>query len=220
MGLAITVGMLDELMDNGAEHLSSETCREEFALLSRALAEEGVTWREPEPAGPEVTGRPEAVDRFAGRIAYSDLSLLRRVLVLAAWGEPVTPAPEPGSRQDELDQSRIDDQTSMFSSHLLCHSDNAGYYIPVDFDDPLFLADRSVAGAGMVGSSQQLLAELVGFAPAIGVRRGPDGSVGEDEPARAADAPSDPFGRETYAWHQLYRACLASIAGGRAIVFH
>lgn len=103
----------------------------------------------------------------------------------------------------------------MFSSHLLCHADYAGYYIPVDFPDPLFLPEAAnVGGAGMVGSSRQLLAELRTFASAIGIQLDEAGAVTEEKPAD-----DDPFDAEKFAWSQLYRACLASLDSGHAIVF-
>jgi hypothetical protein len=48
----------------------------------------------------------------------------------------------------------IDDQSSMLSSHLPCHSDCEGYYVPIDFGEPLFADEDAFAGAGMLGSSQ------------------------------------------------------------------
>jgi hypothetical protein len=113
----------------------------------------------------------------------------------------------------------------MLASHLLCHSDTSGYYVPVDFSDPLFLPQEAgVEGAGMVGSSQRLLAELAVIAPPMGLS--PDN---EDVPPDAKQAgpgtgpglaSEEPFGPERFAWHQLHRACLASITSGHAIVFH
>jgi hypothetical protein len=65
------------------------------------------------------------------------------------------------------------DETSVLASHLLCHSDAGGYYVPVDFGDPLFLPEEAeVRGAGMVGSSQGLLAELAGIASPLGISPG------------------------------------------------
>ena len=108
----------------------------------------------------------------------------------------------------------------MFASHLLCHADYAGYYIPVDFADPLFLPEEAkIGGAGMVGSSQQLLAELREL-------RARDRHRASTKPAtrRRTQAPrrrrrttrSTP--RSSHGRSCIGRA-LASIESGHAIVF-
>lgn len=108
----------------------------------------------------------------------------------------------------------------MLDSHLLCHSDCEGYYVPVAFDEPLFLPpDAGVAGGGMVGSSQGLLDELRGCAPALGIALD-GGELTDDEARRVGDLPeTDPFMIEASVWLTLHEACRASIAGGHAIVF-
>ncbi|MFJ8789476.1 hypothetical protein [Streptomyces sp. NPDC102462] len=136
----------------------------------------------------------------------------------------MVPVPQSDSEAWHRDLARIDDETSLLVSHLLCHADNAGYYVPVDFADPLFLPPESgVAGAGMVGSSQLLLTELNGLAPALGIRLADAHSshpepVAQDVSVGLSD--DDPFGPEKWAWGQLRQACLASVAGGHAVVFH
>jgi hypothetical protein len=123
--------------------------------------------------------------------------------------------------QYDIDCEKIQDETVMFESHLLCHSDSGGYYVPVDFAEPLFLPKKAnVDGAGMVGSSQRLLAELASIAPSLGIQLDSEGALPRAEAAKPADAaPGEPFDPERHAWYQLHRACLASIAGGHAIVF-
>lgn len=207
MGLSISVGLLYDQARNDPE--GYEHHRRGFVRLGRALRAEGVRWAEPEIAA------PPSPHVFSGGFPYGYLTRLRRVLVLAGRGEPVVPVPQSGSEAWHRDLARIDDETSLFASHLLCHADNAGYYVPVDFTDPLFLPPESgVAGAGMVGSSQLLLAELDGLASALGIRLTDAHSVS------VGLSDDDPFGPEKWAWGQLRQACLASIAGGHAVVFH
>jgi hypothetical protein len=191
--------------------------RRGFTRLSQALTAEGISWHEP-----EVTD-PPAVLAFSGGFPYSYLARLRRILILASLGEPVTPVSEYGAAQYDRDEGKIMDETSVLVSHLLCHSDAGGYYVPVDFGDPLFLPEEAeVRGAGMVGSSQRLLAELAGIASPLGISPGGEGvasAAQEDGPAVGPPS-DDPFELERFAWHQLYQACLASITSGHAIVFH
>ncbi|MEU9134187.1 hypothetical protein AB0D08_40010 [Kitasatospora sp. NPDC048540] len=221
MGLAISVGLLHDLAAHDQEGLAHH--RQAFDRLTEALAGEGIDWQEP----PATSPAPAPGATCSAGFPYSHLTHLRRASVLAARGEAVTPASACDPEQYERDLDEVADESSMFSSHLLCHSDSAGYYVPVDFRDPLFLPEESgVAGAGMVGSSVRLLAELLAFAPAIGVRTEPDGTLSAAEAARLGGAraeheqPGGGFEAEGYAWLQLYRACRASIAGGRAVVFH
>lgn len=214
MGLEISVGMLHNMARGDAEGLRYH--EDAFARLSRALAEEDVTWREP-----ETTPTPHPELHFAA-LPYGSLTDLRRVFVLMSWGEPVTPASGTDPRQYAHDLEKIQDEAAMLSSHLLCHSDTAGYYVPCDFEDPLFLpAETNVPGGGIVGSSRRLLDELRGCAPALGIQLGQDGVLSAEESARLAEGPpGDPFGSEKLAWFQLHLACRASLTTGHALVFH
>ncbi|MBG0827015.1 hypothetical protein HS041_04460 [Planomonospora sp. ID67723] len=93
---------------------------------------------------------------------------------------------------------------------------------PVDFGDPVFLPEESgVAGAGMVGSSHRLLAEVRECAPAIGIRLEQDGSLSDAEADRVYALPqSAPFEIESVVWLALHEACRASVSTGQAIIFH
>ncbi|MFJ5726427.1 hypothetical protein [Streptomyces sp. NPDC093149] len=162
MTLSISVALLHDQARNDPE--GHDRHRRAFAVLSRALHAESIRWEEP-----NTTALPTA-HTFSGGIPYSYLTRLRRTFVLVGRGSPVTPAPHPDTEAWHRDLAAIDDETSVLASHLLCHADNAGYYIPVDFPDPLFLPpEAEVAGAGMVGSSQRLLSELTCMAPSLGI---------------------------------------------------
>ncbi|MFB6893008.1 hypothetical protein ACFCX4_27275 [Kitasatospora sp. NPDC056327] len=217
MGLSISVGMLHDQARNDPEGL--EYHLRAFERLGTAVREEGIDWQEPPFDGPPRT------PAFSGGFPYRYLTRLRRVLALLRSGEPVVPAEEDGARW-ERDCGLIQDEASMFSSHLICHADNAGYYVPVDFADPLFLpSEAGVAGAGMVGSVQGLLRELAFVAPALGITgtglgtaSAPGAASNPAPPERPL--PEGPFEPERFAWQQLHAACLAALAGGHAIVFH
>lgn len=212
MGLGISVGMLCDQARNDPEGF--EVHRGEFEQLARALAKEGIEWSEPEVI------HPSGEHDFSAGFPYSYLMHLRRVFALVQLGEEVAPVSAVSDEQYEHDKVKIDDEMAMFSSHLLCHADYAGYYVPVDFADPLFLPEEAeVAGGGMVGSSQRLLAELVEVAGAIGIRLDEAGMLSAAEEAALIAADGEPFGAERYTWLQLYRACLASVESGHAIVF-
>lgn len=201
MTLSISVALLHDQARNDPE--GHDRHRRAFARLSRALRADNIRWEEPDTTALAVA------HTFSGGIPYGYLTCLRRAFVLVGRGGPVSPAPRPDTEAWHRGLAAIDDETSLLASHLLCHADDAGYYIPVDFPDPLFLPpEAEVAGAGMVGSSQRLLAELSSMAPWLGT------------PASAESPGDDPVAPERSAWHQLRQACRASILGGHAIEFH
>ncbi|MFD9129506.1 hypothetical protein [Kitasatospora sp. NPDC059571] len=204
MGLSISVGLLDDLDRNdpeGAAHF-----RGAFDRLGRALAARGIDWQEPAPGGGKAPG-------YSAGFPYRYLHHLRRAYVLQLNGEPVTPARDTSPEAYARDQREVREEALTFSSHLLCHADDSGHYIPVDRPYPVFLPDEAgVAGDGTVGSVQRLRAELAALAPAIGI---------DPEAAQAAPiADDDPYEPEKFAWHRLDEACRASLATGRAITFH
>lgn len=210
MGLAITVGMLESVAgdDEGVAYF-----RRGFEHLRLALEAAGAKgYCEPERV--RVRMRPH-VSSFP----YSYIHYLRRVYARMVAELPITPVDQHGLDDD---RTIIDDEAAMLDSHLLCHSDCEGYYVPLAFGDPLFLDDEAgVSGGGMVGSSQGLLDELRRIAPCLGITLATDGSLSEHEAARLYEIEDDQdFHRELTVWLTLHEACLASIASGAAIVFH
>jgi hypothetical protein len=208
MGLAVSVGNpcigYDE---EGEEHY-----RRQFAGLAAALAAEGHAWTPPAGPPPHGQARPH-VSSFP----YSCLHHLRRAYALKVEGQPVTPVLDGDLKS--ADQF-VEDASLMFDSHLLCHSDSAGFYVPVPLAEPLFAdAEAGVAGGGMIGSSQGLLDELRRIAPEIGVHLEADGSLSDAEAGRLG-AGTDPFGTEQMVWLTLHEACRVSVASGHPVVFH
>ncbi|MBB2914949.1 hypothetical protein FHS43_006261 [Streptosporangium becharense] len=222
MGLAISVGIETFAIDEEGYAYR----RAEMDRLSAVLAKEGVTWRQPDDPvwrGPE--GTPPFMRSHVGSFPYGYLRYLHRVVALVRSGGAVTPV----SSQEELarDNDLVVEEAILLSSHLLCHSDYDGYFVPVDFDDPIFLFDEAGGGgargggAEVIGSSHGLLAELRRCAPAIGIRLEEDGSLSDAEAARVFELPqSAPFEIESVVWLTLHEACRASIATDCAIIFH
>lgn len=126
--------------------------------------------------------------------------------------------PVPDDKELSPEHERvIEDAAMMMDSHLLCHSDAEGYYVPIDFAEPIF--DDDVL-AQMLGSSQALLRELLEVAPHIDI----DLVDGRPTPAREAELlaieDDGPLWRERLVWYTLFEAATLSIAHGSAIVFH
>jgi hypothetical protein len=209
MGLEVSVGAGGVAPGDGEAlaHYQGQLDR-----LGDALAERGIAWRE--PVGVPVP----AMRAHVGGFPCSCLAYLRRAVALQGYAETVPPVGAAGiTAQDER---RIRDETSMLSSHLLCHADNAGYFVPVDFPEPLFLAE-DIAGNGMIGSSHGLMDELRGLAPVLGITLTRGGELTDEEAARIFALPDGAdFAVETMVWLTLFEACRVSIAGGHAVIFH
>ena len=208
MGLGVSVGA-GSVAPGDSEAL--EYYRGGLDRLSAALAERGITWCEP-------TTRAPYMRRHVGGFPYSYLPYLRRAFALLGHDAPVTPTGSAGvtARDDSLIQTEM----SMMSSHLLCHADNAGYYVPADFSEPLFLSGN-LYGGGLVGSSQGLMDELRRLAPALGIALTDDGELTDDEAARVGRIPDEAdFAIESVVWLALFEACRVSIASGHAVIFH
>ncbi|KAI9028396.1 hypothetical protein DFJ74DRAFT_489871 [Hyaloraphidium curvatum] len=222
MGLAVEVGLLAHFA-GGSDPEALEHYRGQFARLRAAVEAAGVSgYCEPESIPPKPSGNNLGPsDRLSSSFPYSFLQYLRRAYALLVSELPVVPATDPAVLKH--DAGVVDDAASMLSSHLLCHSDCEGYYVPVDLPDPLFLVpDSGVAGAGIVGSSPRLLQELRALAPSLGIRLGEGGQLPpaeEDRVAMLAEDDADPWHRELTAWTALFRAAGESVRTGAAIVF-
>lgn len=209
MGLAINVG--NPCL--GYDEEGVEWYRQRYRRLAEALAAHGVPgWSEPEAPPP-----PSAMRSHCASFPYGHLQHLMCAYAQRLRHDRVTPL------ISEADFAAgmhiVSDMTSMLTSHLLCHSDTDGFYVPVAFEDPLFLPEDVVEGSPVVGSSHVLLEELVWVGPAIGVRLESDGSLSDGEAARLLQRRGDPFEIAQNVWLTLHEACRASVAHGNAIVY-
>ncbi|WP_295988961.1 hypothetical protein [uncultured Variovorax sp.] len=227
MGLAVCVGMLAELLEDDPE--SAEGFEEELAEVNRVLAAAGLPLHT-EPRGPLELDSRASTDGFP----YSFIHYLRRAYahrVLSPDWVATPLADDVDPTADPQIQALLDG----CDSHLLCHSDAEGFYVPVDFDEVLFDEDggkgeeaegdadiEEPAGlpGGMLGSSQRLLEELVFVAPALGIRL-EDGRLCDEEAERidALIDEDDGLYREYVSWLLLYESARLSIEHRTAIVF-
>ncbi|MBB3638373.1 hypothetical protein [Variovorax atrisoli] len=227
MGLAVCVGMLAELLEDDPE--SAEGFEEELAEVNRVLAAAGLP-PHTESRGPLELDSRASIDGFP----YSFIHYLRRAYAHRVLSPDWVATP----LADDVDPTadpKIQALLDGCESHLLCHSDAEGFYVPVDFDEVLFDGDggdeeeaegdadiEEPAGlpGGMLGSSQRLLEELVFVAPALGIRLD-DGRL-SDEEAERIDAlidEDDSLYREYVSWLLLYESARLSIEHRTAIVF-
>jgi hypothetical protein len=173
MGLAISVGTLAFALHHDPE--AAQWLREGFGEVNRVLDAHGLP-RHAEPESfPDTVDRPGlSWDRGMRRglwlsgMPYSWLHYLRRAVAFARQtpGEfrPL------GERDDPTADERLDYELSVvMDSHVICHSDCEGFYVPIDFPEPLYDDRDDGIPGGILGSSQRALAELVLTAPLLGI---------------------------------------------------
>lgn len=214
MGLSISVGVL---ASNRADKEYRAYFRREFKEVNRVLKSNKL------PLHKEPDNLPRLDDRKRTVIGqpYSNLHYLRRAVAYAIRGS--SKLPDFGDA-DPCKDDMYDDVLSGFESHIICHSDCDGFYVPVDFAEPLYDdlddSDPHCIAGGILGSSQGAMRELVQVAPLLGIRLRA-GKVSDREFARL-DALSHGDSSEAIAvhvWLNFFEAARLSIAHATAIVF-
>lgn len=209
MGLGICVGSLAECDEEELEFAGAD-----FVSINIVLAEAGLPAHVEPRSLPSLEYRAQ-LDGFP----YSFLHYLRRAYARRkadpTWiATPLADNQDPG--QDEVLQAEYD----YMNSHLLCHSDAEGYYVPVDFDEVLFASEDAGLPGGMLGSSYRLMEELVLVAPALGIHLD-NGQLSDAEVERiyVQTEKKDSCQRELETWMVLFEAARLSLEHKTAIVF-
>jgi hypothetical protein len=211
MGLAISIGFLSDMRQNDAEGFAHFTGA--FERLSKYLEKSGLKGYV-EPVELEVKLAPHT-----SSFPYSFIHYLRRAFAHARTGvEQVPPCPK---GKDPANDPLIDDELTLhMDSHLVCHSDAEGFYVPVDFEDVLYPDEEDGIAGGMVGSSYALLRELRQVAPVIGIPLENGAPKPEVLAALAKERDeSTPLWRERLVWLTLWVKATASVQYKTAIVF-
>ncbi len=218
MGLALSVGILAEMKELGEEE-GYRRRREEIEALQAFLDDSGFeTWDEPEDSS--------ELDTHADLLSFpvSFLHFLRRAYARVRQDPHAALQPVESEFLSDEDEDIMNAVSRWGDSHLLCHSDHSGYYVPIQFDEPLFAPEGAdVPGYGMVGSSYGLMEELRVIAPHIEVEVDEDGNLPESEVERINginDTSNHQFGAEQTAFLTLWEAARVSIAQRAAICFH
>ena len=188
--------------------------------INAVLAEHGIHARYAPPKGDPLAARKAAYledMREYGNVSmpYSFLHYLRRFAVRLRLDSSWTPTPIDDPDEDEVYRSFLEDYfdtTELLTSHLVCHSDTEGFYVPIDFQEVIF--DMSLPGR-LLGSSVRLLDELRALAAPLGVRFDGDRPDLVDRPIEE----DVPYFRELESWLCLYEAARLSVAFKSAIVF-
>jgi hypothetical protein len=218
MGLAINVGLLEYWLQSEDSEAAAEF-RKSMEAVNEVLAEKGLAQhQEPENIG---MVKRQGVSVISG-FPYSCLHSLRRIYALAIDDEDWIPTPS-SPDENPADEDVIEEVTYMQESHLLCHSDCGGYYLPIDFIDIIIdNKEKNRIPGGILCSSYRLMDDLVFVAPKLGI----DLSAGQlsDAEAKKVSVAQDPnsgddFWNEKTAWLCLFEAARLSIEYKTAICF-
>jgi hypothetical protein len=209
MSLAIEVGPLAWCFANG-EQEGAEWTQRDIREINRILAANGL------PAHIEPLALPRLDDRCRLRgMPYSWLHYLRRAYAYARQAPAkFTPLAEGA---DTSDDARLDREESLLRSHLVCHSDTDGYYVPVDFAEPL-VDETDVLVGGVLGSSQGAMRELVLVAPLLNIRLR-NGALSNAIAKTIANEDGGQLYIERQVWLQLFEAFRLSIEHGAVVKF-
>jgi hypothetical protein len=161
---------------------------------------------------PPIPRRAELLS-FPSRFLHS----LRRAYVHHRIGRPLTPLPDGGDPIDEVLAAEY--ERPQFVSHLVHFSDAQGFYLPVDFSEPLVAGPGDFVLGGAVGSSVALRRELADLAPALNIPL-VDGEPTDETATQLGSerqCKSHPFGTERMLWLIMFDAATQSLAHRSAI---
>ena len=212
MGLAISVGMLAELLEDDPE--GAAWFETGLSAANKLLVQAGLP-AHVEPRSLELSQSRASIESFP----YSFIHYLRRAYAHRC-ANPSWVASALSEDEDPINDPVLEAEGDMLRSHLLCHSDAEGFYLPVDFNEVLFADEDCGLPGGMLGSSYRLLDELIVAAPALGIRLDA-GQLSDDEAARIDELACSGEGmfREYCSWLALYEAARISIEYKTAVVF-
>jgi len=150
-----------------------------------------------------------------GNFSYRSLHQLRRARVYQHKNLAFVAAGD--DQRDPVLTAEYDSPT--FTSHLVHFSDCEGFYVPLDFEEPLYANDDEDVLGGAVGSSPRVRTELVAVAPLLEIpltdgrlASGMAAELGNYERQRA-----HPLGNERLIWLALFEAASQSIEFKSAI---
>jgi hypothetical protein len=211
MSLSIGTGVLPDLLahdPDGARWVAQELEKVNAVLLERGLPEHH------EPVEGLVDDSRAPVFSFP----YAFVHHLRRATAYALRDPQWRATPLPVEADPTTDPV-VDDEYSRLRSHILCHSDAEGFYLPIDFSEVIFADEEQVLG-GMLGSSYRLRDELVQVAPALGIALD-EGRLDDAEVERLSTLIAEEQGLwvEWMVWLGLFEAARISIRHKTAICF-
>lgn len=212
MSLSVWVGGLSACLKSD-DREERGAAKRDLREINRLLVANGF------PRHKEPETLPRMRNRYRGvGLPYDWLHYLRRAIAFAKQEpEEFTPVRK---GEDPSEDEHILHELFCIESHIICHSDCEGYYVPVDFPDPLYHDDEDEIGGGILGSSFAGMRELLLVAPLINIplRRG---AVSAETVARVnRERRGARFYIERQVWLELFEAFRLSIKHGTAVKFN
>jgi hypothetical protein len=212
MGLAVSVGVL--AVDPAVDPEWIVCLQGHFREVNRVLAAHGLPLHDEPERVRDIPYRGQPTS-----FPYSWLHYLRRAVAFARQApDEFCPVPK---GENPADDERIDQELSVFmDSHLICHSDCEGFYVPVDFPDPLYDDRKGNLPGGILGSSQRALHEVCQAAQLLGIplQHGTLSDEAAKVIAEEADG-SNPYWIERKVWLTMFEAFRHSVEYKCAVVF-
>lgn len=209
MSLDFEIGPLAWCLANGEEE-GADWTRRDTGEINRVLAANGL----PTHVEPEVLPKLRDRRRLHG-MPYSWIHYLRRAVAFARQAPADFVPLKEG--EDTDDDGYVDREADLFRSHLVCHSDSDGYYVPIDFPEPL-LDESDVLVGGVLGSCQAATRELVQVAPLLNIRLR-DGKLSDRHAKEIANEDGGTLYIERQVWLQLYEVFRLSIEHSLTVKF-
>lgn len=212
MSLAICVGVLTGGAAADPEAVAHD--RANFQHIHRLLAANGLPFHEEPESLPELTYQGQLIS-----FPYHWTPYLLRAVAYALHGPkkfaPVADGENP-SQDKQLDAARY----TFAESHIICHSQTEGYFVPIEFED--VIADNEPGGltGRLLGSSQRALAELVRTAPLLDIPL-VDQQLSDEAARSIAREPdeSHPSWIERKVWLAMFEAFRHSVEHKCAVVY-
>jgi hypothetical protein len=215
VGLTAEYGYLSYRRDNDE---AVERFRGDLAAVHAILAAEGLrrTLRRLR-SDPTPTAVPSTRSPGHGCTAFGGC-----ILLVLQHEQDTDWLPDPAGEDfpDRETDPAIAEELWWSRSHLIVHSDEKGWYVPIDFRYPLYGNDTDKVPGGILGSSVRLLDELRSIAPSLRITLDRGGGL-DDAAASSLNAvdDNDPWWREKCAWFHLFEPARLSIELGTAVVF-
>lgn len=212
MGLSVSVGILSDLENNDFD--GYKYYLNTFQNINSVLKEKGLK-KHNEPENLNLNELRIQNDHFP----YSYIHYLRRFYARLYDDPDWFPKPVQ-DREDPASDEILDEVYTMMDSHLLTHSDNQGFYLPIVFTDIIFPENNYKIPGDMIGSSFSLLDELKFIAPKLNIELSDALNILNSEDLNNEIKSEKEFWREKLTWITLFEASKLSIKYNSAIVFH
>ena len=209
MGLCITVGPLSDFLEFDPE--GADYVRDEMIIVNGVLQMHGLPRHD----------EPETLPKFESRAPLQSFSYSYLHHLRAAYAFAVRDLPLPNN----LDVARrtcpeLENEFKRNRSHLICHSDAEGFYVPIDFEQPLVDPQSPDRVPGRwIGSTQRLQVELLQVAPSLGLPTEPNLSDEAIERLSRETRDDEPRWIPRKVWVALIEACRLSLQFRAAIQF-